>query len=223
MSDKLSKVLIFVAGAACGAAVTNYLVKSKYEQLVQEEIDSVKETYARMLANKSDEDDISEDTETMEAKKKAEVAKEKPSIIEYAAMLQKQGYTSYSDASESSDSNDEEEYEDEESEEEEYEEEEQESAIDKPYVIAPEEFGEYDDYEEISLRYYADGILTDDQDELVEDVEETVGFDSLNKFGLYEDDSVHVRNDRLKADYEILRSTSRYSDVRKNTQHYTEE
>ena len=70
----------------------------------------------------------------------------------------------------------------------------------KPYVIAPEEFGEEYEYDTISLTYYSDRVLTDDDDEIVEDVEDVVGFESLESFGEYEDDSVFVRNDRLKCD-----------------------
>ena len=63
---------------------------------------------------------------------------------------------------------------------------------DKPYVISPEEFGEYEEYEKISLTYYGDQVLADENDELVEDVEGAVGFESLTHFGEYEDDSVFV-------------------------------
>jgi hypothetical protein len=82
-----------------------------------------------------------------------------------------------------------------------------------PYVITPEEFGERDDYETASLTYFADGILADDTDQMVEDVDDTVGTDSLTHFGEYEDDSVFVRNDDLKCDYEILLDVRKYADV----------
>lgn len=84
--------------------------------------------------------------------------------------------------------------------------------IDKPYVIEPEEFGE-NDYETVSLTYYADGVLADDRDNVVEDVESMVGVESLNHFGEYEDDSVFVRNDRLETDYEILMDLRKFSEV----------
>ena len=82
-----------------------------------------------------------------------------------------------------------------------------------PYVITPEEFGERDDYETVSLTYFADGILADDTDQMIEDVEDTVGSDSLSHFGEYEDDSVFVRNDDLKCDYEILLDVRKFADV----------
>ena len=46
-----------------------------------------------------------------------------------------------------------------------------------------------------------------------DEIEETIGKDSLTHFGEYEDDSVFVRNDRLKVDYEILMDQRGYADV----------
>ena len=89
---------------------------------------------------------------------------------------------------------------------------------DQHYIIRPDEFGEYDDYDTISLTYYADHILTDEDDEIVEDIEDKIGFDALSHFGEYEEDSVFVRNDRIKCDYEILLDQRKYSEV----EHYNE-
>lgn len=93
----------------------------------------------------------------------------------------------------------------------------------KPYVISPDEFGEIDDYEQVSLTYYADQILADENDDMIEDIEDIVGWDSLTHFGEYEDDSVFVRNDRLKCDYEILLDDCPYSDIIKRMPHKRED
>lgn len=82
-----------------------------------------------------------------------------------------------------------------------------------PYVITPEEFDTIDDYETESLTYYTDGVLTDDFDNIIEDVKNTVGEDFAAHFGEYEDDSVFIRNERLKIDYEILMDYRPSSDV----------
>ena len=184
MNNKTINFMIFVLGAAVGSVVTWKYVEKKYEQIAQDEINSVKEVFSKRVA------EFTEDTEEVQIK--ADHAKEKPNIIEYAARLREQGYTNYSDIEVK---------------------EEEPMSVDKPYVIAPEEFGELDDYDTISLTYYADQILADDNDEIIEDIEDVVGFDSLNSFGEYEDDSVFVRNDRLKCDYEILLDQRKYSDV----------
>ena len=57
----------------------------------------------------------------------------------------------------------------------------------------------------------------------VEDVDNVVGEESLNCFGKYEDDSVFVRNDVLKADYEILLDERNYSDVVNKVQNRADE
>lgn len=49
-------------------------------------------------------------------------------------------------------------------------------------MIPPEQFGDDEEYEQISLTYYADGVLADENDEVIEDVEDAVGIDSLNHF-----------------------------------------
>ena len=85
----------------------------------------------------------------------------------------------------------------------------------KPYVISPDEFGEMEDedYDKVSFTYYADGVLADEYDEIVENIDEIIGEESLTHFGEYEDDSVFVRNDKLKCDYEILLDQRNYSDI----------
>jgi len=196
--NKTINFMMFVLGVAVGSVVTWRYVEKKYEQIAQDEIDSVKEVFSKR------ETEFTEDTEVQI---KADNAKKKPSVIEYAAWLRKRGYTNYSDMVDEKPE----------------EVKEEPMSVDKPYVIAPEEFGELDDYETISLTYYADQILADDNDVIVDDIEDVVGFDSLNSFGEYEDDSVFVRNDRLKCDYEILLDQRKYSDVIKRRPHEVED
>lgn len=178
--------IAFVMGAATGAVGAWYYAKKKYERIAQEEIDSVKETYSKKdTATRAVDSDSEEHV-------KPDVLVDKPDIMKFAARLRDEGYNEYS--SQGSKKQDE-------------------TPGDRPYVISPDEFGEYDDYTKISLMYYEDQILADEMDQPVENVEEIIGFDSLNHFGEYEDDSVFVRNDARKCDYEILRSLRRYSEV----------
>ena len=92
------------------------------------------------------------------------------------------------------------------------EEEEEDDSVDKPYVIPYEEFGELG-YREMSLNYYADGVLTDEDDNPIEDIKGTVGAGFYKHFGEYEEDSVYVRNDSVKVDFEILYDTRNYYDI----------
>ena len=87
---------------------------------------------------------------------------------------------------------------------------------DKPRIIPPEQFGEIDEYDRISLIYYEDGILTDDLNDPIDDIEDVVGIGFDTHFGEYEDDTVYVINDKFKTYYEVLRDYSRYSDLRED-------
>lgn len=80
---------------------------------------------------------------------------------------------------------------------------------DEPYVISPDEFGSTTN-ETIYLTYYADRILADDVDDIVDDIDGTVGRNSLLRFGEYEEEIVHVRNDTIDTDYEITLDTRNY-------------
>lgn len=81
---------------------------------------------------------------------------------------------------------------------------EKEGTADKsPYVISPEEFNE-SNYETQTLFYYADRVLADDDENIIENIHELIGDEALTQFGVYEQDCVYVRNERFGIDYEIL-------------------
>ena len=69
----------------------------------------------------------------------------------------------------------------------------------------------------ISLSYFDDQILADENLDVVEDIEETVGIDSLTHFGEYEDDSIFVRNDARRVDYQVLIDNRSYHKDVKNS------
>ena len=81
-----------------------------------------------------------------------------------------------------------------------------------PYVITPDEY-DCSEYEPTTLNYYSDGVLTDIYDNKIDDIDEMVGLESLEHFGEYEDDTVYVRDDSKKVDYEILRNSEEYYDL----------
>lgn len=82
-----------------------------------------------------------------------------------------------------------------------------------PYVIAPDELGgEEGEYNILSLTYFADGVLADDQGNVF-NIADSVGEDSLNHFGDYEDEAVHVRNESWNTDFEIFLSERKYTEV----------
>lgn len=200
--NKLAMFSVFISGVVIGSASSWYFTKKKYEQIANEEIESVKEKFSyKPSSEKKDDDEKDEgfdqgEEHRKDAYDKVMMAREKPSVSEYAKRLSKEGYTNYSSSESKEDSDDSED-----------------AKSLNPYVISPEQFGEKDDYDQISLTYYSDHVLADENDEIMDDVEDSVGSDSLTHFGEYEDDSVYVRNDRLKVDYEILLDSRPYSNV----------
>lgn len=187
MNNTLSKLLFFTAGAAIGSAVTWKVLKTKYEQLTREEIESVKEAFSRRQSDELiKEEPDPEDEEPDEAE----------NTKEYTDVIKENNYVSCEERKS----------------EEKYEEKEEECNMNEPYVIPPDEFDE-NGYETISLYYYEDGVVATTNDEVIKNVDELIGEESLTHFGEYEDDSVFVRNDAMRTDFEILRAGEKFSEV----------
>ena len=179
MNNTLKFSLAFLTGAAVGSVVTWRVLKTKYEQFAQAEIDSVKEVFSRRYKETPKEEE-----------EKAEMQVEMPvTPVDYMKLATEYNFEKVA----CEDSNEPTHVE-----------------VSKPYVIPPEEYGLLD-YELESLTYYADGVLVDENDDIIEDVDAMVGRDSLDCFGDYEDDSVFVRNDTNCTDYEILRDIRTYA------------
>lgn len=184
--SKFTHVVAFAFGAAVGSIAAWKLLKTKYENWAQDEIDSVIETFSAKRFEPKKFETQQGKTEETEDEGPTEKTLTTDELRErFNEIVKEKEYTN------------------------------EEGGVkpmwnDEPYVISPSEFGENDDYETISLTYYADGVLTDDNDEVIEDVDSIVGEESLTHFGEYEEDSVFVRNDELKCDYEILRDYRHY-------------
>lgn len=197
--------ITFTVGAVIGSVATWCLIKKKYEKIVQEEIDSVKEVFSKREFGFQAKERTEAGEQIIEGfnddiRQTAEQAKKKPDIAEYAALMRRYGGNVNGEVEDGFIKTDGK----------------KEVMKEKhPYVISPEEFGDFDDYEKISLSYYADGVLADDNDDVVDDVEGVVG-DALDHFGEYEEDSVFVRCDERKCDYEILFDQRNFSDIAAN-------
>lgn len=186
MNRKLSNVLLFTAGVAVGSLVTWRYFKSKYE-VVEDEIEEKTE--------ETEGETEDEDPEVSESK----MSYKKPPLKEYVKMVEDNGYVPKTHMEEVKEEIANGEWDD--------------KDVYEPFIIRPEEYGELHAYETLSLNYYADGVLTDELDNPIEDVESLVPADFADHFGEYEDDVVHVRNDNLECDYEILRDLRKFTDV----------
>lgn len=86
-----------------------------------------------------------------------------------------------------------------------------------PYLILEAEFAAgLLGHDHGSFTLYSDGMLVDENEEPLDDVNATVGLDNLQKFGHEgsdDPDTIYVRNERLGLDFEIHRNAITYAEV----------
>lgn len=202
MKSTLNKVIIFAIGAAIGSLIAWKVTKTKYEELMTKEDKELREYYNKKIKAYDDasttlHDYYVEQLDKIEKKKKEMedgVDRDGDKVVNdlrerYTEVLKDHKYSIDEPCYDGGE--------------------------DRPYVVSPDEFGNGDEYDIITLNYYADGIVSDDWGDKIEDIEATIGEDFASHYGDYPDDPdvVYVRNDRLKVEYEILRSLSTYSEV----------
>ena len=194
----MKNLLYFVAGAAIGSVVTWKLIEKKYKDLADEEIESVIETF------KNRKPIITKDEVKETVEKVINKWKEPKETVE--DIVTSEGYSIENE--EEIDEDDESNYT---------------VNVDNdievvtPYVITPEQFGEYNEYGTKTLTYYSDNVLTDEIDNPItsDEMVTMIGPDALDHFGEYEDDSVYIRDETNEMDYEILKSEKMFSEIPK--------
>ena len=195
--NNVSKLFVFAVGAAIGSLSAWLYAKKKYEKIANDEIRSMREYFRRR------EKELLEDDETKEIEDEPDSSEEENDKSIYSSIIKESGYVRYGKSSKQGDS----------------EEEDKENNIDdEPYVIRPDLFDTLDDYESMTLTYYADGVLADMFDVPIDDPDTLVGTDFVDCFNADEVDGdvVYVRNERKKTDFEIIEDLRNYSDMMKN-------
>ena len=81
-----------------------------------------------------------------------------------------------------------------------------------PYIISPEEYGDVNGYDARSWTLYADGVVSDEDDNVIGNPENIIG-DCLDRFGEYDNDAIFIRNENLKCDYEVLKHDKPYDET----------
>lgn len=198
---KAGYIITLAIGALVGSTATYVLLKDKYDQMRKEDLESI-----RQYANKRDS--YSTESENIEENVVVDRKSFKPVVgtdnyVDYSAISKKETSVKKEEIKRSEDIVQDE--------------------GDEPQIISPDECGLEEEYDLISYTYYADGFLTDENNEIVQDIEGTVGHEALKSFGEYEDDAVHIKNNRLEAYFEILRDYRKYSQVRRDMPHPLED
>ena len=200
MNNKLFSFIMFTTGAAIGSLVTWKAIKTKYERLAQEEIDSVKEEFSRLSKVRKESNDRQNEDEDEDAEAGDIECNDtdQDDLVEYNNITAR--YRSSSDDDETDEEGDE------------WSEGEV-PYINGPYVISPDDFASSPPgYSAQPLDYFADGILADGWGVEL-DIEETIGEESLEHFGEYADDLLYVRNERKEIDYEVTKDPRTYAEA----------
>lgn len=212
----MKNLLAFIAGAVVGSAVTYMLLRENYEE-VESPIEELKKNESTKLEERKN------NVETAKALRKKgyslnQIAEkmglgndssvrsllnedilitydtDKPSIEEYAEQIGKLNYSQFSKKGTDEEAT-------------------QKETSSEIHLISPDEYGELDDYDQETLYFYEkDETLIDIYDEILQDEVNIAGTDYMNHFGDYDDNSVFVRNDYLKTDYEIVLVHSSFTD-----------
>ena len=200
----MNKSVIFFlgigAGGIIGGVVGFFLAKKKYEHLADEEVESVKDSFSKYFEH----DKVKEDKlNHMPAPETSSVIQEEHKdtpIVDYSARYQSSinGYSS-------SVPNERDKL--------------PETSVVSGdpaniFIITPKEFNE-SEYNAVTLFYYKDGVLSNDNYEPLNAVEITsmIGDQALDSFGTYGTDSVYVQNDNNKTVYEIILEDDNYTDI----------
>ena len=219
-----NRTVIFMLGMTVGSVITFLSVRKYYKELADEEIQSVKDA----LKKKVDAEAEKENEETDKKNYKVlcdnlgytgcptpEQSKELHTmLVENIELLKSNGLNNFEIGQKLgigeatvrallSSSN--EKLSDAEEDEEEY------TTEDHPYVISREEFGQRPEYDKVYLDFYSDSILTNEYDEILENVDEVLGNDWQDHIGDEEEGFVCVRNDQKETDYEICQTNQFYN------------
>ncbi|UTN92058.1 hypothetical protein SEA_DARBY_53 [Arthrobacter phage Darby] len=226
------KAVVFVVGGACiGSGVTALILKKKYAAKAEAEIASVREAYLKRLNEMEAEFDqerkdegkppvapvemhpeeievpmervVPTNEQLRKAYHKIPRATANPETVEGLSEVNESlGYTRKEDPVNEQPKP--------------YQYLEADNGINTPYVIPVQAYMDDESmFTQLTLTYYAGDktLVIEDSDEVVEDIDQTVGFENLTKFGEESgnDDTVYIRNEKREIEYEVLRDPGKYS------------
>ena len=180
MNNKVVGVTCLVVGGAAGFLAPNCILMrnigkaAKSNSAMREEYLKLRSEPKVSVTAAAPEENAATPVEETAPKKTVGRPPEKPNLTKYAKYAKDLGYDN------------------------------QPAKKDKPYFIIEEDFGDVVGYETVNLTLYSDGVLADDSDYEMsrEEIEEDIGLDSLNRSN-FTGDSIFIRNDKQRLDYEV--------------------
>lgn len=197
----LGSFIGLLLGAAVGGVAGYFYSKNKYLVMAEKEIESVKKVYEKHFSNPPIINSEEESNTTPKISKPIPaplIDPEKETYQKYAGMYSGDGDRPKVGSVKSTIKTDKP----------------SKKPVKTPYVITPDEY-QLSDYESETLIWYSDKILADADGNVIHNINEVVGPEALSTFGRYLDDTVYVRDDSKKIDYEIIWDARKYASVNK--------
>ena len=190
-------LLGFAAGLVVGAVAGIYFAKDKIMTDAKQEIEEVREYYKSKKENK---EEVKEEVKKEVKEEQVEKEQPKEEKEEYKEIVN--NYVNYNKIEQPKV---------------------QTMLEDEPYIIDVDEFGMNEEYDTMCLTYFADGVLVDDADEVVEEPDVVVGLDNLTIFEECGASAVYVRNEVWKTDFEILKDDWNWAELQETEKKIYEE
>lgn len=189
----MNKILLAIGGLIVGGVsgffIGKFVYAKKYKQISDKEISEVREAYKSYFSKKKSVKPAPQ--KPFETRSTLQETQPKETVVDYSEKYREEA-DQYRTASPVLDRK-------------------EQPANSKITVLTPEEFRESSKNAK-TLIYYKDGVLADTFGNVIKDINGEVGPEALKTFGLYDDESVYVRNDNNDFDYEIIRSPKTYVD-----------
>ena len=228
MKSTIIKVTIFLLGGGLGFLVGKKVYEGYYANVAQEEIDSVKESFEARKPIKSARtskfDEIRSNngmTDELYEKRKevrsgGNASLTRSSLDDNPNERAKRNYNLF--GANDSDPETESDYEDDdgpvtdEAGKSEEEMSDSEDGLSEPYLINDMQFSdENQHYDKVSLYYYKLDDILCEEEEILDDIEETIGYEAMT--ALDNQTTVWVRNERLEIDYEVISINKSYAEA----------
>lgn len=187
-------IVAFILGAAAGVASSMFYFKTKYEQKADAEIQEIRDLYAK----KSETEEKKADTSVTshQVTKADDLHATARHVSEYTKYIPKEDaqneapkdgiHVEKVDFTPMKNPN-----------------------PPKPYLIDSSDYGQDDSFDPLCWEWYTDGVLANENDEIVDNIQEWIG-DGLKVFAETEDNLFWVRNEKYGVDIEVARSGITY-------------
>ena len=174
---RLSTLIAAVSGAIAGSVITYFVMRSKSEEYIQNEIDKYKEESGRTAPLP-----CAENLQTKQPPAQDYISTT-PAFVDY-----NKPYVNHEEVTAPSDHK-------------------------LPYEITFEEFDADDEFMKDTFMVWPDGYVTDTADNIISDIDQTVGRKVLS--AILDGDILegYVRNEELRMDFELIRAKDNYEDV----------